>query len=81
MQYLIASGGRLCSDERIRVGRNSEAYCAENPAIDALPSADYASLIVKFQEVVHSVPAEEAEVAETSVIPRRTEWTRTRMLA
>jgi hypothetical protein len=24
---------------------------------------------VKFQEVVHSVPAEEAEVAETSVIP------------
>jgi len=36
---------------------------------------------VKFQEVVHSVAAEEAEVAETSVIPRRTEWTRIRMLA
>jgi hypothetical protein len=43
--------------------------------------ADYVSLIVKFQEVVHSVRAEEAEVAETSVIPRRTEWTRIRMLA
>ena len=38
-------------------------------------------LAVKFQEVVHSVAAEEAEVAETSVIPRRTEWTRIRMLA
>jgi hypothetical protein len=36
---------------------------------------------VKFQKVVHSVLVEEAEVAETSVIPRRTEWTRTRMLA
>jgi hypothetical protein len=30
-------------------------------------------LAVKFQKVVHSVSAEEAEVAETSVIPRRTE--------
>ena len=38
-------------------------------------------LTVKFQEVVHSVAAEEAEVAETSVIPRGTEWTRIRMLA
>jgi len=35
---------------------------------------------VNFQEVVHSVPTEDAEVAEASVI-RGTEWTFTRMLA
>jgi hypothetical protein len=34
---------------------------------------------VSFQEVVHSVLSEEAEVAEASDFRGRTEWTLTRM--
>ena len=37
------------------------------------------SLAVSFQEVVHSVLSEEAEVAEASDFRGRTEWTLTRM--
>jgi hypothetical protein len=37
------------------------------------------ALDVSFQEVVHSVLSEEAEVAEASDFRGRTEWTLTRM--
>jgi hypothetical protein len=36
-------------------------------------------LAVNFQEVVHSAPAVNADVAKQAVIRRGTEWTLTRM--
>ena len=45
---------------------------------EVTPNLDL-SLAVNFQEVVHPVPTEEAEVVEALAILRGTEWTFTRM--
>jgi hypothetical protein len=70
-----------------RTGRRSSASWHAQEAVEFLQSypvcvvrpTRHCALGVSFQEVVHPVLNEEAEVVEALANPRRTEWTPIRM--